>query len=651
MIETLTGKSLVLARLGLLVLFLALPLRAKAAEGDITVAGQSGGACTTVAVSGHYAYLGEGMGLSILDLADSAHPAQVGRILMPKLTDPTLAVSGVAVNGNFAYVTDPSGLQIVDVSDPAAPRLRGRYDAANPGFLDVTVVGNLAYVAAREAGLVIVDVSDPDAPAFKGSLVMTDPMYSTTKYWVVDVAVSGNYAYLACLEGGFKVVNVTNPTAPTVVSSYDTHDMARSVAIVGSLAYIAKGESGVEIIDISAPSTPKHKGDIVSQGVALDVAVSGELALVAGQVGGLEIFDVTDPVNPVSVTRQDTPGVASGIVVSGNLAYVADEGGLQVINFAIPTLPSIVGAYLPLLRPTDLAVVGDLAYVANDLGLTVLDIHNPAFPRIRSNFPMPAPARNVAVAGGVAYVTDVPGIYQRGGAKGLWTIDVSNPDSPSELGQYQTLGEVWELVVADGKAYLAEGNKGLEIVNVSQPQSPAQLGIYTNASGLAYDVAIKDGIAYLADGLAGLVILDVSNPASIQVKSSYLEANSVHGVAVDGYRAYIAAEATFEILNVSNIASPYRAMRIDYAGQTKISAIQVAQDKVLFPDDSSRLKILDARNLTASPTSDTLLRGEPAELVVKDNLIFVVDEEGGLVILRNEGLQMNSVRTNWFLVR
>ena len=102
---------------------LAFVMAAGAAVGqgwNVEVVGQIGGVCYAVYVEGNYAYIGEGVNLTILDVSNPTSPVVRSRTRLPDF------VSGVSVSGGLAYVADAyNGLQIIDVSNPAAPTLRG----------------------------------------------------------------------------------------------------------------------------------------------------------------------------------------------------------------------------------------------------------------------------------------------------------------------------------------------------------------------------------------------------------------------------------------------------------------------------------------------------------------------------------------------
>jgi len=142
---------------------------------NLTLEGHFGGVTHTTAVSGNYAYVGQGQDLVVLDISNPSQPLELGRIITLGL------IYDIKISDNYAYVADhKNGLVIVDIRNPAAPTLTGSYDIAGYAW-DVAVSGSYAYVAAGYYGLVIIDISDPAAPTFVGS-------YDTAGYakWSCD---------------------------------------------------------------------------------------------------------------------------------------------------------------------------------------------------------------------------------------------------------------------------------------------------------------------------------------------------------------------------------------------------------------------------------------------------------------------------------
>lgn len=120
-----------------------------------------------VRVRGTTAFVSDGLaGLAILDVADPARPALLGRVLTGG------QARGLALDGDIAYVAAGSaGLAVVDVSRLDAPRVLGR--AETPGSaIRVDYSAGRAFVAAWNDARVY-DVSAPAAPRFLGAVRMT----------------------------------------------------------------------------------------------------------------------------------------------------------------------------------------------------------------------------------------------------------------------------------------------------------------------------------------------------------------------------------------------------------------------------------------------------------------------------------------------
>jgi hypothetical protein len=114
--------------------------------GGYDTSGSAGG----VAVSGNYAYVGDGSpGLQVIDVSNPANPQRVGGY------DTSGSAGGVAVSGKYAYVADGySGLQVIDVSNPANPQRVGG-NSAFDGSGGISVANGKVFVAAGGQGLVV----------------------------------------------------------------------------------------------------------------------------------------------------------------------------------------------------------------------------------------------------------------------------------------------------------------------------------------------------------------------------------------------------------------------------------------------------------------------------------------------------------------
>jgi hypothetical protein len=149
-------------------------------------------------------------------------------------------LSGIDVEGAYAYVTDYLyGLRIVDVSNPGTPAQVGGYQNFVAAAHNVTVAGNLAYLAMSDA-LRILDVSVPFNPMVVGTLPMPDEVFAT--------AVADGIAYLCAGTAGVFEVDVSNPSAPAVVDHFASGDAAVGVCFFYDNIVIADRANGILIL-------------------------------------------------------------------------------------------------------------------------------------------------------------------------------------------------------------------------------------------------------------------------------------------------------------------------------------------------------------------------------------------------------------------
>jgi hypothetical protein len=299
-----------------------------------------------------------------------------------------------------------------------------------------------------------------------------------------DVAVAGNYAYVANGGQGLRVIDVSNPSSPVEVGFYDTTGTAWAVAVFARHAFVADGWEGLRVIDVSTPSNPIEVGFLgTPEYCSGSVTVSGSHLYLAS--GTLRVIDVSTPSNPIEVGFIDPLlGGASAVVVSGSNAYTvggAWTGGLSVIDVSTPENPVEVGS-LHIRVAYGVDVSGSYAYISSADGLSVIDVATPANPRRVAFFETPDHARDVAISGSHAFVVhDSYPVHPNG----LLVIDVSDPSSPIEVGDYD-LKYAHSVTVNGRYLYVASahnmGKKSLNILSpvgcpgfVPQPPAPRRL--------------------------------------------------------------------------------------------------------------------------------------------------------------------------------
>jgi hypothetical protein len=367
--------------------------------GNMTLTGSATygtGSVRDIAVSGDHAYVGNNeVGVLCYDVSDLSNPVPVdtyplgscygieaaGNVIYTidsaassfqaleaasRVRPPVLAGSydtpvlayNVTLHGDLAYVADEiGGVQILDISDPGNLSLVGTYDTGGQVY-DAEVDGDYAYVASGNLGLRVLDISDPANPAeVAGTNVGMSDAYG------VDVA--GNYAYIADSGTGCVAVDIANPTSPLPVGFAPTAGDPRDVVVRGDYAYLANGAGGLAIVDITDTAVMTVVGSEGTASNATGIDVSGNLACLADFDYGLRVYDVSDPIAPTEIGSMPTPtGNAYGVVIAGTRAFVSDWAGVIVVDISEPTSPigyDRVGVAGP---SAGLAYAGDWVFVA-----------------------------------------------------------------------------------------------------------------------------------------------------------------------------------------------------------------------------------------------------------------------------------------------
>jgi hypothetical protein len=626
----------------------------------LRLVGQIGGATYAVAVREPYAYIGVGPRLVILDVSDPARPTLVGQSVPLNRS-----VNQLVVQENHAYVAArEAGLHIFDISDAACPieigayeppRLEREADWVRSGVVGLAVTGGLACVADPVRGLVIVDISDPTCP--REISVLAGPEFA------LNVVVHDALAYVSGRGSGLHIVDVADPARPRAIGRHRT--TVFSALVAGRYAYV-ECEDDLQVLDISDASHPQVVRRFPEPASA--VAVRGEHAYV-GQYGrtefaGLRVLVISDDRSELReigiLPAPDWHPVS--VVVAESYAYVAaGPAGLRVVDVTDPTRPVEVGHYAIVGEASDVAVHTHRAYVtAEGSGLHIVDVSNPAVPLWVGSCEEIRQAWAVAVDGTHAYVAAV--------RNGLRIVDVADPSHPSQLASITTPvvhdpfeTETWRVAAAQGHVYVAgdvaeetryPGGYGLRgytgayfaILDASDPARPVEL-TFRPIVGRVRGIVRHNVHVYLlivtSEGLR-LEILDVANPIAPSLVGSYVASAYATALAVDGDRAYIAANSpgwTDGEVRILDVADPTCPQEIGvYTGPKTINAIAATGRYAFFSVLRYGLRMLDVGDSAAPTEVTTFDMAERAwGLAIAGSYLYVASSDAGLLIFEIPG--------------
>jgi hypothetical protein len=509
-----------------------------------------------VAVVGDVTYLAAG-DLDILDVSNPARPERLSLHHTPA------NAMDVAVSGSYAFVADssrynggnpaPGGLRVLNVEDSNSPAEVGFYETTG-WAQELAVQGENIFLASGEEGLLVLRYTGGGEPFISGRiadaagrgvpdlLVSADgytdttdsngvytfngltpgeytvsvaftPYYTfspasrtvavppngtaqnftvtATTSWNVELAgqldvevermvVQGDYAYASHADG-FRVIDVSNPVDPIVVGQAEIASQYGSggdLAVAGSYAYVAHSSS-LYVYDVSNPATPVNTDVYQTDDGISDVALVGNYLYLANSASGLRVLIVEDPFNVTEVGNTTAVGVAEEILIRGKYAYVSDSS------------------------------------VHNQGKVHILDLSNPATPAIARTLYLGDRITSIEVADNYLYIAwayaDRNGFWS-----GLRLYDVTNPASAGYIGGYDAQQLVYDVFVAEGNVYLAEGERGLRVLSPSDSTMPSEVGFYNTPGEAALIVPIDDYL-YVKDGQDTSLILRFGEPVPTSI--------------------------------------------------------------------------------------------------------------------------------------
>jgi len=455
-------------------------------------------------------------------------------------------------------------LSIIDVAtDPANPTEVGQYGGSYKGFVDVEASGNYAYLFEMEDWVLeIIDISTPSAPFCVGECEGE----GNTIYLFDGLYLSGDYLGISH-NNLFGLYDVSDANNPSHEGSYDTPDEIRdypnTIAVSGDYAYMASRSDGLRILDISTPSNPSETGICDTVYARYAVYISGNFAY-GVDASGFWVVDISSPSSPYQVGYLDMTWTTRDVAISGNYAYVCgyqDVSGeyrvsLDVIDVSDPSNPSITGSYVGSSESYNyggMDLSGDYVYIALidystgnwKAGLKIIDISDTTAPSEAGTY--------ISSDYGYSYDVEVRGNYAYLTGYEFKIIDISNPQSPSEVSSYPSFSRALE--ISGNYAYL--GYDGLEILDISDPYNPVDAGYYYDdleeAVFVSGNYAYVPGSLYiLQNTLAPVVSITSPSPWTIVSGSVSIEAQASHSSGINKVEFYID-----DVLKSTDFSSPY----------------------------------------------------------------------------------------------
>jgi hypothetical protein len=259
---------------------------------------------------------------------------------------------------------------------------------------------------------------------------------------------------------------------------------------------------------------------------------------------------------------------------------------------------------------------------ALDKALSIINVNNPTNPHLTGVIRTQGnPFNSVFVDGTRAYLT-APG------DNALSIFDIASPASPwlagvaqDGLGGFHLLGGASSAAVLNGMCYVSgPADDGLTIIDLAKPSLEPLLELADETLSLdpPSSVFVSGNVAYVlsrATPSDSFATVDISNPLQPRMlaklnngEGGFTQLNEPTTVFVDGDFAYITAQRSLSIVNVSNPAGPLLVSELILPTPSYNARSVVVNNSLAFvPGHGGYLSIFDVSN-PASPQLRSELR-------------------------------------------
>lgn len=378
------------------------------------------------------------------------------------------AHKGYAYLGTHTANGGNGGVRVFDLQDPSNPEEVAVFANEDvPGSWQEKVIvksvntpdfkGDLAVVSVQQrnrnredtsGGFLLYDVTNPENPEKLGYWEVYDrtsgthELFLSTKNGKAYVYTANPYAdyYSHGEQRDFQIVDVTNPRNPETIWQFDPR----------MLEEVDEDFDGYNWNAPDGKTRPVFNHSVITDD-------KGDYAYVSMWDLGTVIFDVKDPANPVYLGRTDFASDQQG---SAHSATLAKGGNILIETREVynPVKPGYEESY----------------------GYTrIFDIKDKTNPKLLSEFKTDLTEQ---VEDGVTFANTVHDpkvhgntLYLSHYAGGIYMVDISDPASPEQIGQYRSdQADVWGVFVDRNYVLASDMGQGLKVLTRGNGKAPSK---------------------------------------------------------------------------------------------------------------------------------------------------------------------------------
>ncbi len=412
--------------------------------------------------------------------------------------------------------------------------------------------------------LAVYGLDDPASP----SLLTTLPLPG----WTQSMISYEDYVLVGVTGSGLAVIDFADPIHPILTRFVET-GIAHHISprVLGNRLLVGDQEEGLQVLGLGNLPQIDQLATITIADGPWQIAVAAGLAVVNNRNKALQLLDVDsyesrDPV----VASSELPNRMWNLRTKGNLIYgihsLYPPRGFFVLELDQMGGLSSVGSWSgPEIMHFEIA--DDLAVLAEGVKLRFLDISNPASPTQVGEVLLFGGEKQIAIDGHYAYVFHTSRATANSTGNFITVVDFADPGAPSIVGTSPDLGSrMYRLHVHKGIVYAASGETGLSVYMMGRGRAGNKPTLqFKHLTTVALpgwpaisDLQFKDKMAYVVSSDA-LNIVDCSNPRKAHLVSTFympLSSSVGWGLVLADEHAYMNAGKGVLALNISDLSQP-----------------------------------------------------------------------------------------------
>ncbi len=351
-----------------------------------------------------------------------------------------------------------------------------------------------------------------------------------------------------------------------------------------------------------------------------DVAVSGEF-LYCFMAHGLITLSTADPFFIFELELPPTE--YGGMDMKEDYIYLVTESRLYIVDASIP-YSTVLESTLELPGPNRAIQVVDTLACISGSGLRIVNVSDPENPSLLSEYNTAINTFDISLAGNLAFVAG-----ESDGSNGgiLWIMDIDDPSAPNLLGTMETDYTLRNVTIDGELAYLLQaGDPGMLVVNIVDPLLPYVIGSYPKTGN---DLELQDTLAVIAG--EQIEILNVADPEAPSGMSTVDLWNPASAVTLSDSVAYIAyGPIGICLMDISDPENP--EWFAGFTPRDQANDVEIAYEYAFVAGE--KLRILDVKN----PDSIQLvgsydLPGVAWRVAFSRNFVYVTDQNKHLYVI------------------